>query len=338
MLSGCAPETRVEKNEHAATNVSVLRLEPQNLEDTWTFGGVIEASKDIIPASELGGGVEWIGVREGDSLEKGQEIAHVNLEMLETALDQANARFHLAEVQHRRQKTLFEKKLISAGQMDRFEADLRIARANARAARVRFEKGKIVSPVSGILNRLDIDVGEVIAPARPIGHIVRLDEVKAVVSFPEKDLPFIQEKKSVEIRLLSHPGWTFRGEIDFIAAAAEKQGRTFRVEVLVPNPEHRLRPGMIVDAVFPKPVRKNVILVPQTAVLSKEGRKWVFVEENGAAREREIETGARSGTEIEVLEGLETGDLLVVLGQHNLMDGDPVHVARKENIEKERPQ
>ena len=161
-------------------------------------------------------------------------------------------------------------------------------------------------------------------PGKIIGRIVDVTEVEVHVAVPEKDINDISEGDKAAVEILSQPGVIHNGTVSFVALAAEPASKTFPVKITVKNPDGSFRPGMIVTVLFAKRPRDNRIVLPQSAVLVKEGRKWVFIALNGAAREREVKTGAVVHDEVEITGGLQPGELVVIQGQHNLLDGDKI--------------
>lgn len=329
--SSCNSEQVVNEKKEVVENVVVFDIQPETLVEEFTLTGVVKAAKDIIIASELGGPVEWIGVNEGEIVSENQILAKVNLKSLKAAFDQAEAQHELAKISYQRQKKLFEKKLISPGQMDKYNADFKVAEANLEAARVRHEKGQLRSPINGHLDKFDLDVGEIILPGQVAGRIIDVQEIEIHVSLPEKDVNDAKKGDAVSIHIISRPEELFTGRVSFVAIATENINKTFVTKIIADNSQRVFRPGMIVNVTFRRNPRKNRIVIPQTAVLTKEGRKWVFTVKNDIAQEQEILTGAVVKEKIEITKGLKSGDLVVTTGQYTLIDGDKVKIVKKIN-------
>ncbi|MDP8218892.1 MAG: efflux RND transporter periplasmic adaptor subunit [Candidatus Theseobacter exili] len=335
MFSGCKQVKEPEKAPEIVANVAVLDVQSRTLTEELTLSGSVKAAEDILLASELGGPVEWVGVEEGQTVKKDQVLGKVNLKTLEAALNQAEAQYELAKLNYERQKQLFEKKLISPGEMDKYRADHKVAEANHKSVKVQYEKGLIHAPINGRLDRLDLDVGEILVPGKIVGRIVDVKEVEVIVSVPEKDVAGIKEGDKVAVHIMSQPDVVYKGDVSFVALGAEEVSKTFPAKILINNPDNIFRPGMIVTVSFRKKPRNGIIVLPQSAVLVKEGRKWVFLVKDAVAIEREVNTGAMVQDEVEILDGLSPGDSIVIRGQHNLLDGDKIKVVSGGSMKKE---
>ena len=146
VFSGCNHEQKIEEAPEVVVNVAVMQVVPRTLTEELSLSGSVEASEDILLASELGGSVEWAGTEEGQPVSEGQVIGKVNLKTLEAALNQAEAQYELAKLNYERQQQLFDKKLISPGEMDKYSADHKVAEANHKSAKVRYEKRAYQGP------------------------------------------------------------------------------------------------------------------------------------------------------------------------------------------------
>lgn len=333
-FTGCKKQGKKVETSEVIANVKVMEIVCQEITETFRISAWIEAKDDIMLASEMGGVVEALFHKEGDVIKKGDVIAFVNLKIREASLNTADANLNLSKINYERQKELIKKELISQGQMDQHEAAYKIAKAKYEAALIQMNKAKITSPIDGIINRSDLDLGEIAIPGIPVLRIVNIDMVKALVDLPEKDIFDIRKNDEVKIQILSKPDKKFNGVISFIATAAEGISKTFRVNVLIKNPDHILRPGMLVNVVFKKPVKKNGVVIPQTAFFSKEGRNWVYLAQNGKAVERDVVFGTIMDREIQIMKGLKQGDKIIVMGQHNIMDGDKIRISEEIKVSK----
>ena len=122
------------------------------------------------------------------------------------------------------------------------------------------------------------------------------------------------------------PDARFDGTVRLVGLEADLKTRTFPVEVELDNSHGQLRAGMLARVEAPLREYQDQLLVPRHAVLEREQGRYVYVAQDGAAVERRIETGSSSGGNVQVLRGLEPGELLIVTGQQRLTPGEPVEV------------
>jgi len=309
------------------TRVKTVRMFTQSLTDILTLPGNVEAWEDVDVAVKRGGAVEWIGLQEGDRVEAGQKIAQVDVAEAEAQVAEIQTALDLAEIKLKRISELYEKGVAPVDQLDDARSAVRQSQAALRSAKVRLANGTLFSPISGRGDRKYVDQGEHVAEGQAVVKIVDISRVKVMVNVPEKDILFFEPGEEVELRVSGPDPLSLRGKVDYVALVADPRTRTFPLRNVVDNAAGRLRPGMIVRA---RLVRRHVpeaLAVPFFAVVDREVGKVVFTVQNGEAVMRQVKTGIYEGGQVEILEGLAVGEELVVVGQRNLRDGEPVEVA-----------
>lgn len=148
------------------------------------------------------------------------------------------------------------------------------------AARARLKRAGIASPVSGVLDDLMVERGEYVAPGVPVARVVDSSQVKAVVMVPERDVRLITVGTPAEVRVRFDEGRrSFPGKVAYVSQLADRRTRTTRVEVLVDNPEKRLRSGLIATVRLPRRTLSNVIMIPLKSVVPLEKGNAVYVVE-----------------------------------------------------------
>jgi membrane fusion protein, multidrug efflux system len=335
LVSGCGNESSAAKPE------SVVPPEPQkmlvesqllqrfDLTERFTLPGTVEAWEDLLLAAELAGPVRWIGPEEGASLKANQAILRIDPETVKANLQRERAAFELQSQEHARYQQLLANQLVSQQEYDRVNNALETARANLRQAELALDKSTCSSPVAGVLDRLLIDRGEYVKAGDPLAHVVQVDKLKVLVDLPEKDVAFLRPGQPVQVLAANLQGaveTSLPGEILHIGYQADPASRTYRVKIAIDNPEGTLRPGMILRVRFDRRTHFDALAIPLYALIDQDGDKIVFVENNGQAEKRLVETGAVVGHRVLVTAGLAAGDKLIVKGHQLLTDGAPVAV------------
>jgi len=126
----------------------------------------------------------------------------------------------------------------------------------------------------------------------------------------------------------SFPDFEFKGRVNAIYPSLEERTRTLQVEALVPNHDAKLKPGLFAKVTLYTGQTRDIIVVPITAVLYEDSRVKVFVAEGDRAKERPVKIGSKYGEHVEILEGLQKDETVVVVGQNNLAEGVKINVAR----------
>jgi membrane fusion protein (multidrug efflux system) len=160
----------------------------------------------------------------------------------------------------------------------------------------------------------------------PVIELVNTDRIEVEVNMPELDVKYFKPSQQVMVTVDAYPEKKFIGEIDFVAFKADGVTKTFRVKILVGNEEGLIRPGMMVRTVMLRRIVPDALAAPLFSLLDKGGERVLFVEEDGRAQSRVVQLGIIDGDRIQVLEGLEPGDHLIVTGQTQVEDGIKVVV------------
>jgi len=265
-------------------------------------------------------------------------------------LEQARAAYGQAEDEYRRMKILFERKSLAPNDFKKIEthwqvakqryeealegarredreaaeAKARQAEANVRLNRKRVEDTQLRAPIAGVVARRLADTGEMIAAGMPVVALMKLHPARVRVGVPEAEIGKVKIGQTARVRVPSLSGREFAAKVELVGFAAEPQSRTFPVRLLAPNPSLELRAGMIAEAEIDADARVTVRTVPVEAVWrDPQGATHIFVysPQSGRVHARRVRTGRGAGREVEIAEGLNEGDLVVVGGQHKVKDG-----------------
>lgn len=287
--------------------------------------GEVRGSRDANLASALGGFVEAVRVQTGEAVSKGQLLVAIDRDLHAAAHRQAAAQAALAADEHERLRRMGD--AVSASQLQQAETQRKVADAALAQAAVRLRRASIVAPFDGVVSAVVAEEGEVAGPGMPILRIVQLDPVRVVVSASDRDVVSLEPGLPVSVNA-SAVGQAFRGEIAHISPVGDGNTRAFRVEAKVANPEGRLLPGMVARVGLERPLG-DAVVVPTDWVIATPDGHGVFVEVDGVARWREVTLGQILQNRVIVERGVEPGTAVIMVGHRELIDGDPVIVARR---------
>jgi multidrug efflux pump subunit AcrA (membrane-fusion protein) len=190
-----------------------------------------------------------------------------------------------------------------------------------------FNAYEVKSDVKGVVVRVLQNPGALVAPATPLMTMVDIDTVKAVAAVDELKIRFIRIGQAVKVRLQAYPDEVFGAVVSNISPVASAQTRTVDVEVSIPNPKHRIKPGMYAEAEFVEGRHSGRVL-PIVSVVDRGGRKYVFAVANGRARMKEVTTGEVAGDTIEILTGIDGTETIVTTGADKLDDNDKITLVK----------
>jgi len=191
---------------------------------------------------------------------------------------------------------------------------------------LKFEKAPIQSPLSGIVGRTYVDIGQNVAQQTPIALVINMDKVKIALDIPEKYLPRVSLGKQARISVDAYPEEEFSGEATKISPVIDLETRSAPIEITVDNPQHRLKSGMFAKVRLILEEYKDVPVILKEAVMGKEPDLYVYAVKDNKAVLRKVNLGLREGPYYQVLDGLKEGDLVVIMGQQRLKDNAPVSV------------
>jgi RND family efflux transporter MFP subunit len=188
-----------------------------------------------------------------------------------------------------------------------------------------FKPYEIRSDGKGIVARIMLNPGASAGPATPIMAIVDIDNVKAVMAVDELKIRFVRVGLAVQLKMAAYPDDVFTARVTTISPVANPQTRAIDIEITVPNPGHRLKPGMYAEMEMVQN-RRDGLTLPIAAVVDRGGKKIVFRVAGDRASLVPVTTGAITGDEIEIVSGLRGDERIVSSGSDRLEDGDRLNV------------
>ena len=206
-------------------------------------------------------------------------------------------------------------------------ASVKQAEAALARTKVTLDKATIEAPVTGVISEKYVDEGNMVGPSTPLVRIVQIETLKVLGGVSERYLrQLIPGKTAVHIKTDAYPEDKFEGVVYRVGVAVDLVTRTGKVEIRVPNPDARLKPGMFARITIVVRERANVAVVSDSALVRQQDDIYVFVANGGKAELRRVKLGLSQAEYYEVLEGLSVGDMVITHGQRQLEDGQMVEV------------
>jgi len=285
--------------------------------DTVTLPGRLRAAQAVSLSSEVAGLLLELAVAEGDRIEAGALVARLDPAVPQAALREAEVALADAERELALARTLQERQIGPAERIRQLEAQVAVAKARVDAAQANLGKTRILAPFSGRLGLRRIDAGAWIAPGTPIIELTRLDPIELVVAVPAIHLGRLQVGQDVTAVAPAFGDRTFTGQIRVIDPRVDPASASVTCVAEFANPEETLRPGLVVDASVVLERRQGV-RIPEAAVELRGGSSVVYVVTNDTAQRRAVVLGARGPGWVEIREGLEAGENVVIRGLQSL--------------------
>jgi len=314
---------------HEALPVHAVQAKRIEAPQVVSVSGNVEPIRTVRFGFMVAGKVDEVTVEEGDTVEKGQFIASLETADYRHGLQIAEAKLQEIEVEYTRLKNLHEKESVTDSDFDKIAAGLKQARANAAIWRKKLADTRLVAPIGGAIALKGVEPGEIVPEGHPVFAVVNTDSVKVVVGVPETEIGLVQVGQAARVTIPAIESGVFEGRVGGIAAVADPFTRSYSVKIVVANPDDRIRAGMIALADITTSRSSSIVTVPAEAVVREpHGGIHVFVldRSSSSVTERSITTGRVSGSEVEIVSGLEGGETVVVPGRHRLADGTRVQI------------
>lgn len=292
--------------------------------------GRLASKAEIQLSFKIDGVIQSIQVDEGDRVERGDELARLNLSEINASVVEARSALQQAKRDLERTERLHRDSVATLEALQNARTGVEIAEARLQTARFNREYAVITAPESGRILRRAAEEGEVVSPGRPVltlGAVSRGWVVR--VGIPARDVMQVQRGDSARVRFDAYPDRTFDARVTEIADAADPRTATFEVELSVDDPEALLKSGFIGRvALYPSGQQRHVV-IPATALVEGDGQQgtvFTFDAQSKRVRRTPVRVARVLDSTIAVSEGLQPGTVLVTEGAAALADGDSVRV------------
>jgi membrane fusion protein, multidrug efflux system len=286
--------------------------------------GQIEALQSIELRPEIEGRIAEILVREGSLVAQGAPLFKVDDAELAAQVARAEADRDLARQSLTRTKDLLDQKASSQAELERAEATARSNEAQLALLKVRLDRTTVRAPFAGVAGQRFVSLGDYVTTDTRLLSLQTVSPQRASFQVPERYADQLKPGQQVVFRVAALPGKEFTGRVDFVDPVVQLPGRTILVKAVVPNPQRELQAGMFIEARLATAVRPNAVVVPEDAVLPLQGSNYIWVVTDGKATRRQVELGVRTPGFVEVKNGVEAQEQVVVGGQERLGEGTPV--------------
>jgi RND family efflux transporter MFP subunit len=336
---GCTSERQtVSAAPETVSNVSVISAQAALTPDLVEAVGTLRAAETSQLAAQMMGNIVEIRVREGDRVQRGQVLAVIDDAQPRAALDRATAAevaaqqeitasesdFSLAEATFKRYQMLYDRKSVSPQEFDEIKARYQAAQARREIARAGQAQAKaalqqartalgythIVAPFDGLITEKKADVGTLASPGMPIFTVEDLRRYRLEATVNESDLGYVRQGQQVSVLIDALGDRELKGKVVEIVPAADPASRSFLVKIELPS-DPALRSGLFGRAQFAHGER-TALLIPRTAILERGQLQGIYVlDQNRIVGLRYITLGKPSAAQVEVLAGLQAGEMLI---------------------------
>ncbi|MDB5424951.1 MAG: secretion protein HlyD [Phenylobacterium sp.] len=310
--------------------VSLVAVQARTFTDEIEALGVAKGHKSVTLTAATTQLVDRVHFSDGQSVPRGAILVELRNTEQDASLAQAQAALVQADRAYQRYKTLGQQGWASKAQIDQYEAAFRSAQANVSAAKARQSDRTIRAPFAGIVGLSDVTPGALINPGAPIVTLDDLSSVRVDFQVPERYLSQVHEGQAITAKVDAYPGETITGRIAKLDTRIDERTRAITARAEFANPQHRLKPGMMVRVGVARGLRQSVS-APESAVSVQGDSAFVYVlhtmGDRTMAEQRPVITGVRQDGYVEITEGVKAGDRIVADGLNKIQPGQPVRIA-----------
>ena len=250
----------------------------------------------------------------------------------EQQYEQAKNQYEIADVQYQSAQESYELVIEGATEEDikSVEAQVRQTKAALDMAKYQLKNTQITAPISGKVTSIVVSSGEMISPSIPLLSIIDVSRIFVKVGISEKDISKIKEGQKVSLEIDAFPEEKFQGEVVSKGVAVDQISKTLEVKIEILQPEMDIPVGVFARGDILVKTNQDALVIPSSALTRKRDGIYVYVIEEGIARQKEVVLGIIQDERVEILKGLSEKEEIVVLGNQELEDGLKVDVLDKE--------
>lgn len=342
VLTSCSQGKNAEQPSAKPTPIKTGKVRHvQEREFVSVSGTVVTPDAPVPVAFLVSGKVIEVVPREGDYVEKGQFLAAIDpldyklsLQAVSAQAGQAKVALDRSKDEYARMKFLYDSKSLAGNDFEKYKAAYLSAQrqvdqaiANEKLAQKRLSDASLYAPAAGFISKRAIEPGQTASSGNPVFEIVMLDPVEINVGVPETDIHLVRVGQTASVTIPALPTESFEGKVRVINVSADPNTRTYMTRIVVPNPAHILRVGMVAEARIEADRTVHLVTLPvETILRDPQGATIVFVyyPEQQRVYAKRVETGVVYGREIAIKSGLSGDEAVVFAGQERLRDGTVV--------------
>lgn len=323
MLAACGRQGQEERKDAPAV-VTTMRVASQPWRDSIEALGTARANESVSIVAKVSDVVTRLAFDSGERVRAGQLLVDMNSSAQRADVAAAEASLRDAEQQLRRGSELARQQLIAQGQLETLRANRDSAAAALASRRAAVADRTLVAPFAGVLGLRQVSVGALVGPGTTITTLDDDSRIKLDFTVPESVLSSLARGQSISARSDAWPGVSFEGTVADIDSRIDPETRAITVRALLPNPDGRLRAGMLLRVAVRLPERQALVL-PEIAVQQEGSQASVFrVGAGDTVAQVPVTLGSRSAGKVEIVSGLKAGDRIVVEGIVKLHDGSHI--------------
>jgi len=349
---GCSQKE--EENAEKSVPVKIYKVKSESISKYIRTTGSVAGEEDVILYGKVAERVEKINVRPGQAVVKNQILVEQKNDILKQGLDIAGAALKTAEGQSKLAATDFERlsklhseKAISPQQFDQAKTAKETAEHAFEQAKSMYEQAKeqyensfVKAPFDGVVAAVYVENNQTINIGQQVIQIISPSKMKSKVYLTGEDVQNVKAGQKVLIKFPTIAGQEFAGRVDKINTAIDQTSKSLEVEIAIVSKDNRIKSGTFGEFLIETQNIANSLVIPEPALIPQTEIKidretglqntfkkyYVFVVENNKAKMKEVKTGVANNGQVEITNGLNINDSVIIIGQNIVKEGQTVNV------------
>ena len=305
-----------------ATPVSVMEVQPLDFVATVNVQSQITGDEVVGASSQMSGTITDVLVHTGEHVVKGQVLATLDASSVQQQIEGQQAQLNLAKTVYEKQKTLWAQNIGTEVQLLQAKTNYEAAQSALAGLTTTKNKYRILSPISGVVDEMDLKVGQVSSPGLSGVRIVNMDKLKAEANLGENYLGIVKTGNPVTL-VFPDQHDSIKTTLSYVAEAVDPASRAFLVQVRLNN-NRNLHPNMSCVMKIANYEAKSALVVPIGVIQKTSKGEALYIADGNTAKSVLVKTGANSNGQVEILSGLKAGDKVITAGFEDLDNGDPI--------------
>lgn len=292
--------------------------------------GAVKADDPVNAVSDMGGRISRLFVKEGDYISKGKLIARLDVSTVESQINEINSSLDLARDVYERQERLWNKKIGSEVQYLQAKNNVERLEKSLETIKLQLSKASIYAPISGTVDMVMTNQGEVASPGMPIVQLLNTNKLKIATDIPENYLKIVKKGMNVDLNFPSVE-FTTTGRVSLLGRQIDPANRTLELEILPKKSSRLLKPNLLAEIKIKEFSSKDVVFMPLEYILQEvDGTEFVYTaeqDEEGMMRatKRYVKIGEAADGSVIITEGLTSGEAVIFKGSRNVSDGELIN-------------
>jgi membrane fusion protein, multidrug efflux system len=325
ILTGCTKEQTETKSmeqlyQENGIPIKVEHVTKQSVSQSLTFHAVLTGFKESTASAKVADKVEKIHYGVGSKINKDDVIISFPTDNPAAQYNQAKVSFEHSNATLNRMQNLYESGGISLQDFENAKTQFKVAKANWQAVR---QAVKVKAPISGTITQINVQETDNVASGDKLFTVSQTQKLKGKLWIPEDQ---IMEINNGDKTTATWNGVQLFGKVVQVDMSMNSKKQAFGIVAEFQNSNQKVKSGVNAEITIESGEKEETIFVERKNIIKSKNQDFVFIAKNGVAEKRELKTGRTLGLNMEILSGLNAGDVLITEGQYLLKDGDKINI------------